>query len=247
MKCPTCGKTVKRGQLTCAFCGAMTGEPTPKVSAAGPGDFRPPASRENKPTLARDVATEEREWPSFETMEEEGLPESGEDAPHAPGPTAAQQPKPPAWVRFISPLFFVLLFLITQFWLRDSDRSSPTRSEQPVETQPSLRQGIFASEIPDGQPIERRTVFSLHDDRQIVFVSTWRGSPSGHSYSVNWYSPDAAQHPSSFASTNESAGGAEFSVICTLQLNSALPLGEWRVEVTQDEEIVSRYAFRLND
>jgi hypothetical protein len=177
----------------------------------------------------------------------EEAPEIPELEANAPQEAEAPPPKPPAWVRFISPLFFLALFLVTQYWLRDSERPQPDRPERAAESQPTLRQGAFAGELPQGRAVATRTVFSLQGDRQIVFISSWRGSPRGHSYEVEWHAPDGAAHPSSNVVANTAPGGEGFSVIATLELNAALPLGEWRVEVSQDEEIVSRFAFRLNE
>ena len=245
MKCPTCGKTVNKDQPVCAFCGAMTGGPAAIPSATQSGEFHPPSFEQKKPPRVGEPGPEAQDRPVLETPE--GAEEFPELAPDAPQESESPQPKPPAWVRFVSPLFFVVLFLVTQFWLRDSDRSSPPGSEQTAESGPTLRQGTFAAEIPDGRAAETRTVFSLRDDRQIVFVSSWRGSPRGHSYEVEWHSPDGAAHPSSNVVASTAPGGEGFSVIATLEMTPALPLGEWRVEVSQDEEIVSRFAFRLNE
>ncbi|MBI3933656.1 MAG: hypothetical protein HY316_03130 [Acidobacteria bacterium] len=242
MKCPTCGKGLKKGQAVCAFCGALAGEPGSKASATKPGDFHPPSFEEKKTPPVREIATEEHEWPAFETMEEESHPER---APDTPEQSAPAHPKPPAWVRLISPLFFILVFLVTQFWLRDSE---PPRS---ADSQPVLRQAGFSENIPDiqgaGQPASRKTVFSRQENRQIIFFSTWNGSPSGHKYSVVWHSPDGATHRSSQVSAKSLSGGRQFSVIATLLLEPSLPVGQWRVEVSQDGREAGRYTFQLTE
>jgi len=173
MKCPTCGKTVNKGQPVCAFCGAMTGGPAAIPSATQSGEFHPPSFEQKKPPRVGEPGPEAQDRPILETPE--GAEEFPELAPDAPQESESPQPKPPAWVRYVSPLFFVVLFLVTQFWLRDSDRSSPPGSEQTAESGPTLRQGTFAAEIPDGRTAETRTVFSLRDDRQIVFVRLGAG------------------------------------------------------------------------
>src|SRR3972149_2153333 len=58
MKCVTCGKTVKKGEAVCAFCGAMTGEPAPKAAATQPGEFHLPTLTEKKSTPAKEHPTE---------------------------------------------------------------------------------------------------------------------------------------------------------------------------------------------
>ena len=239
MKCPTCGKAVKKGQAVCTVCGAMTGGPTPKSSAAKPSEFHPPSIEEKKFPTVGDRAAEEHERPPLEPMEDASHPELSPDTPEQSAPA---RPTPPAWVRFISPLFFILVFLATQFWLRDSE---PSRSPRPEDSQPVLRQAEFAGDVPDGQAVETRTTFSLQDDQQIVFISTWGGSPRGHSYAVEWYSPGGATHPSSNVLANTAPEGGGFSVIATLELDASLPLGEWHVEVSQDGKVVSQYIFRL--
>ena len=242
MKCPTCGKAVRKGEPVCSNCGAMAPGAAPAVSASRSQEFQLPSLKELKKSPQREPgpAPEERGWPALDTLEEE-------ETPHAPAEEAAPRPKPPAWVRFISPLFFVVLFLVTQFWLRDSGRPNREAGEGAEASQPTLRQGGFTGEIPEGRMVETRTVFSLESDRQIVFVSTWRGSPDSHSYSVEWYSPDGTAHSYSDVTPRAAPGGDGFSIIATMDLETSLPLGEWRAEVSQDEEIVSRYAFRLNE
>jgi hypothetical protein len=212
----------------------------PEVLVSQPQGFQIPSLKELKksPRTEPALEPEERGWPPFDTLEEE-VP------PRAPAEEAAPRPKPPAWVRFISPLFFVVLFLVTQFWLRDSGRPRRDLPGGSGASQPTLREGGFTGEIPEGRMVETRTVFSLENDRQIVFVSTWSGSPGGHSYSVEWYSPDGGAHSYSDVAPSAAPGGEGFLIIATMDLDASLSLGEWRAEVSQDEEIVSRYAFRL--
>jgi hypothetical protein len=218
----------------------MTASAAPKASAARTGELQLPSLKGLKKSLSNEPEPKERDWPVLDAPEEEAAPE-------APADTVTPQPKPPAWVRFISPLFFVVLFLVAQFWLRDSGRPRTDRSEGAAESSPTLRQGGFAGEIPQGRAVETRTEFSLQEDRQIVFVSTWRGSPEGHDYSVEWFSPDGTAHSYSDVVPRTSPGGDGFSLIASLELDFSLPLGEWRAEISQDDEIVSRYAFRLNE
>lgn len=241
MKCPTCGKAVKKGQSVCTVCGALADEPTPKSSAAKPGEFHPPSLEEKKRPAVGELAAEEHEWLPFEPMRDESHPELPADWPERSAPA---RPTPPAWVRFIAPLFFVLVFLATQFWLRDSELSRPPR---PADSQPVLRQAEFAGDVPHGRTTESRTIFSLQDDQQIVFISRWGGSPRGHSYAVEWHSPGGATYPSQNVRANTAPEGGGFSVIATLGLDAALPLGEWHVEVSQDEKVVSQYTFRLEE
>lgn len=240
MKCPTCGKPVKRGQSICSFCGAMVAEATPKSPAAKPSDFHPPSFEEKNPPPGGKFETEEQEWPSFETMEGKSPtvaePSTAEKAPPA-------RPAAPAWVRLISPLFFILIALAMQYWVRNSD--------SPADSQPVLRDAGFSASVPSaqdaGQSVSRKTNFSLKDDRQVVFFSTWSGTPAGHSYSVVWHSPDGGTRRSSQTFTRSQSGGRQFSYVATLMLGSSLPLGQWRLELSQDREVVSRYTFQLQE
>ena len=240
MKCPTCGKPVKRGQATCPFCGAMAGEATPKSAAAKPSDFHPPSFEEKKAQPGGGPEAGQQEWPTFETMEEQSPPVA---EPSTPGKAPPARPAPPPWVRLISPLFFILVALAMQYWVRNSD--------SPADSQPTLRDAGFSSSVPNaqdaGQPVSRKINFSLKDDRQVVFFSTWSGAPAGHSYSVVWNSPDGGTRRSSQTFTRAQSGGRQFSYIASLMLGPSLPLGQWRADVSQDREVVSRYTFQLQE
>lgn len=247
MKCPTCKKTVRRGQTVCAFCGALVGEPPPPSYVTKQDTFQAPTFERQRGPVVREPAMEESDWPVFGPMVE-GERESPAEPGEEPGtPSAPARPTPPAWVRLISPIFFILVFVVAQYWLRESEQSRPSRSEQPAETQPVLRQGGFVSELPEGHTVQPRTVFSRQDDPRIIFISTWRGSPRGHSYDVEWQSPAGTTRPSASVQASTQPGGRGFSVIATLNLDSSLPAGLWRVEVSQDNRVVSRYSFQLKE
>ena len=240
MKCPTCGKPVKRGQATCPFCGALAGGATLTSPAAKPSDFHPPSFEEKKAQPGGGPEASQQEWPTFETMEEQSPPvaepSTAEKAPPA-------RPAPPAWVRLISPLFFILIALAMQYWVRNSNN--------PADDQPVLRDAGFSASVPSAQDaaqtVSRKSVFSIKNDRQVVFFSTWSGAPAGHSYSVVWHSPDGGTRRSSQVFTRAQSAGQQFSYIASLMLGPALPLGQWRVDLSQDREVVSRYTFQLQE
>ena len=240
MKCPTCGKPVKRGQATCPFCGALAGGATLTSPAAKPSDFHPPSFEEKKAQPGGGPEASQQEWPTFETMEEQSPPVA---EPSTPGKAPPARPAPPAWVRLISPLFFILIALAMQYWVRNSNNSA--------DDQPVLRDAGFSASVPSaqdaGQTVSRKSVFSIKNDRQVVFFSTWSGAPAGHSYSVVWHSPDGGTRRSSQVFTRAQSAGQQFSYIASLMLGPALPLGQWRVDLSQDREVVSRYTFQLQE
>jgi len=245
MKCPTCGRPVKQGQAICQFCGAMVGGPAVKASAAKPDEFRPPVFEEETSPSNSDRPPDKyakHDEPVFAPAEEESPAES---ATEASLPSSPPRPAPPAWVRLVSPLFFFLVFLATQFWLRDS----PSPPDNPAP--PNLREAGFTESLPEADPFRRpvrlKSDFSLKDNRRVVFFSSWSGSRGSHEYTVDWHSPDGATHRSSQVIVQPPTADKSFSVLAVLVLEPLFPLGVWRAEVSRDGRRLGSYTFRLRE
>lgn len=245
MKCPTCGRTVKQGQSICQYCGAMVGGLAAKTSAGKPDEFRPPVFDAKAPPATSDHTPDQHEMadePVFGQAEEGS---SAESATESSLPSSPPRPAPPAWVRLVAPLFFFLVFLATQFWLRDSP--SPPDTPEP----PNLRQAGFTESLPGEDPLRRpvrlKSDFSLKDNRRVVFISSWRESRGSHQYTVDWRSPDGATHRSSQVIVQPPSADRSFTVLAVLVLEPLFPLGVWRAEISQDGQRLGSFTFRLRE
>jgi hypothetical protein len=246
---------LKNGQTICSYCGALAdaGSSRPTVRPSGlqppafPSSTPPPVP--TKPTVFEDIRPakveeiddqigERREaWPDAESpmgMPAPRIP-SGEPQP----PTTAL-PKPPGWVRLVTPIFYVLIFLALQYWMRNSQRENADHA-------PALQTSAICERVEKGQPIGPKSVFSKGEDRQVTFVSTWSGDHEGHRYEIAWHSPDSATLSASPAITPTSPSHDEFTVAATLPLGPSLATGLWRVTISQDGHDVGASSFQLVD
>jgi len=193
MKCPTCGKSAKQGQEVCSNCGALVAD----MSSLKKSNLRTPDMEELRRAVLRKLAPATPEtkppaaptgMPTMEEAEEDFEPEAMEPTPAPSGPP---QPAPPPWVRWISPIFFLLVFFVVQFWLRDS-RQVPQSDSEPV-----LRQVVLCESVSGGRAVNPKTAFSVREDRQVVLFGRWQGDPEGHSFVLRVYAPDGTRRTDS--------------------------------------------------
>jgi len=242
MTCPTCGKSAKPGQQVCSHCGALITD----LSSVKTSDLRTPDVEEFRRAVPRKLAPATPQAPhptgptATPTMEEEEDfgPEEMESAPE---PSGTPQPAPPPWVRWISPIFFLLVFFVLQFWLRDS-RRVPGDSAQPV-----LRQAVLCESVSGGRPINPKTVFSLREDRQVTLFGRWEGDPEDHSFVLRVYAPDGTRRTDPAVRVSAAASGGDFITEVAFALEPPMPLGQWRVELLVDLERVARLDFDLKE
>jgi hypothetical protein len=142
-------------------------------------------------------------------------------------------------MRWVSPLFFLIVFVAMQYWVRDTPRQQRTATSQPA-----LVDGGICETISGGVPAGRKSVISLRSDGQVCFFAMWRGNPEEHSYSARWIAPDGRERPGPDLVLTP-RGSREFTLSAARILEPTLPLGIWRIELFQDEEPVARYNFRL--
>jgi hypothetical protein len=253
MKCPTCGESIKKGQAVCSFCGALASPETPQPTlrqsgmqppalpraSSPPAPPQPAAFEEIRPATMEEIGEDQQPWPEVGFPSDLPVPESRPAAP-ASSPMGAGRRTPPAWTRLIAPLFYVLVFLALQFWMRDTQREDAGRP-------PVLQTAGTCEQVVNGQPTRPKSVFSKREDRQVVFFSTWRGSPAEHQYAVRWRSPDGATINASPAPTVTSASGREFTVEAKLPIEPSRATGLWRAEVLQDSKTMATSSFELAD
>ena len=244
MRCPTCGRGVRRDQELCSFCGAFLRE---AYLAEGKGGviFAGPeqSTAMQKPTFPSVGMPE----PEFEEIEPEEFPPAEgpfKASPKAP-PAAPPPPARPALsglLRLLFPLLFILIPLLN-FLLRDT----PLRL-QPDE-RPVLQQALFCENIAQGRPVNPKTVFFLRQNQRVVLYTRWSGSRGNNSYTFRWYTPEGNLLPASSSVTRFQLGQADdsFSTYAFLPLNVGMPLGRWRVAIEVDQVVQSQPTFELRE
>ena len=173
--------------------------------------------------------------------EEAGEPESAWPLPEAESrvPAPQRRPQPSLLFRLLLPLIFLLIPLFNYlFW--DSPANPWSRQ------QPELEQAVFCEGIRDGLPVNTKSVFSLRNDRQVVFHGRWRGSRTAHTFSLRWFTPEGNPYKTT-AALRYALGRDEFSTHTALPLEAGMSLGEWRVEVSSDQKVVARLSFQLQE
>jgi hypothetical protein len=164
-----------------------------------------------------------------------------EEMESAPAPSGTPQPAPPPWVRWISPIFFLLVFFVLQFWLRDA-RRVPGDSAQPV-----LRQAVLCESVSGGRAVNPKTVFSLREDRQVALFGRWEGDPENHSFVLRVYAPDGTRRTDPAVRVSAGESRRDFAAEAAFALEPSMPLGQWRVEFLVDLERVARLRFELRE
>ena len=249
MKCPTCGKWLKKGQAICPYCGALadagSSQPTIRQSGLQPPAFpsaTPPAVP-TKPTVFEDIRPakveeiddeigERREaWPDAESPL--GMP-APPISTRQPLPPTTARPKPPGWVRLVAPIFYVLIFLALQFWMRNSRRESADRTPK-----------VHATALCAGSCDNPKSVFSKKEDIQVVFLSTWTGEKDGHRFEIVWHSPDNKNLPGTPEFGPSTSDDADFVVTARLPIGPSLPIGLWRTEISLDGRRAAAMSFQL--
>lgn len=92
---------------------------------------------------------------------------------------------------------------------------------------------------------EERTIFSRIDDREVVVLFQWNGTPGAHKLVAQWRSPDGGQ--TSNSTIDYQAREARFGAYWTMPLTPSTPLGAWSVEVTVDGQPGGRMSFEVAD
>jgi hypothetical protein len=241
MNCPTCGKSVRHGQQVCSYCGALIAD----LGSAKKSGLRTPELEKLQRAVLRKLApaTPGAGPPEMPTAapemeeEEEFKPEEVEPAPARSG---TPQPTPPPWMRWVSPIFFLIVFFVLQFWLRNPE-PVPRDTAQPV-----LRQAVLCESVSEGRPLGPKTAFSLRADRQVTLFGRWEGDPANHSFTLRVYAPDGTRRTDPAVRVTPE-GRQGFTTEVAFALEPSLPLGQWRVELMLDLERAARLPFELRE
>ena len=100
------------------------------------------------------------------------------------------------------------------------------------------RDGVFALS-------EERTVFSRVNDREVVVLFRWEGTPGPHRLVALWRSPDGSS--TSTSTLDYMAKDRRFGAAWPMVLGSATALGMWSVEATVDGQPAGRLTFEVRD
>ncbi|MBI4442892.1 MAG: hypothetical protein HY649_05905 [Acidobacteria bacterium] len=241
MRCPTCGKKIGRGELACSYCGAMAStdawQKKPAAEPAAQG-----AKESSWEAILQQLGQpREQQSEAAEAEEEAAETESAWPLPEAESrvPAPQRRPQPSLLFRLLLPLIFLLIPLFNYlFW--DSP-ANPWSNQKP-----ELEQALFCEGIRDGLPVNAKSVFSLQNDRQVVFHGRWRGSRMAHTFSLRWFTPEGNPYKTT-AALRYALGRDEFSTHTALPLEAGMSLGEWRAEVSSDQEVVARLTFQLQE
>jgi len=248
MRCPTCNRRVPGGQDTCTACGAFVSNAY--LGRAGGGLVIPPDIRKppdvSKPTDVRKPALERPQYGFPSESAEPDVEEirdvlEQEESPPPPQPGQPETPPPPKYaglLRILFPLIFILIPLVNLLV-----RNSPFGADE----RPVLQETQFFESVSAGEFSNPKTSFSRSQDERVVVFARWTGARGGHEYSFRWLTPEGNALPdtSSVTRFQFGSGEEEFSAYALLPLRDELPLGEWRVEVTVDGDVVAQPAFQL--
>lgn len=233
MRCPTCSKRIGKDEQVCSYCGGLVAVPASQEEPAS----GPPVLKEGEspwetvfgPRQVMESEVEEAEEPASAPP-----PEAG-----SPPPSPPARPQLPLLFRLLLPLIFLLIPLFNfLFW--DSP-ANPWARPKPV-----LQQAVLCEGIRQDLPVNPKSVFSLRRDRQIAFYSRWSGSRAAHAFSLRWFTPEGNLHKTT-ALLRYRLGKEEFSSYAALPLEAGMSLGEWRVEVSSDQQFVARLRFQLQE
>ncbi len=205
------------------------------VIAAGE---RGPAFEEFQPPAAEPAPSAKPRWP----LEPAPPAEAPESESQPAGPQAQRLPAPPPWTRWVTSVFFLVVFFALQYWLRNS----PQPAQQSA-SQPTLTDGGFCEAISEGSPRGVKREFSVRRDGQVVFFGIWRGDRAEHTYSIRFVAPDGTERRDSSPTISSRGASGGFLVSAVLILDPSMPLGMWRAELLQDRTFIARYSFELRE
>jgi hypothetical protein len=250
MRCPTCGRGVRKGQDTCSFCGAFVANAylgkagggliappdLPRMTTAqpktAPPEFPMPSGDPHRPASPS--------LPDLDDLDDLG-PEQEPQA-HRPEPTPPQrqqQPKYAGLLRILFPLIFILIPLFNLLV-----RNSPLSFGE----KPAMQETQFYENVAAGQFSGPQMVFSLSQHERVVLVARWTGPRGRHEYAFRWHTPDGNVLPNTSTVVRFQLGGDDgFSAYSVLPLKPGLPLGTWRVEVAVDSEVQAQPTFELRE
>ncbi len=268
MRCITCKNKIQPGQTACSFCGAMaesSGTLRGSPSRAGSGS---PSSVSRREALSRARALMEELKqsgtfasespaqradrgrtlsPGREEAEEFGgmnFPEMEPGMEEESADEQPRQPPPPAWTRWIFPLFLIIYFAF-QYFSRDLQQFIWIGSH------PALQSMVLCEEIVDGEPVNPATVFPVSENDRLTVMARWTGSPRGSDFTLRWTAPGGDQRESKAVllpqPDDPQPDDEEFITYGITRLRSSTPRGEWLVEILLDGEVAGEQAFQIQD
>ena len=92
---------------------------------------------------------------------------------------------------------------------------------------------------------DERSVFNRTDDREVVVLFRWSGTPGAHKLIAQWRSPDGGL--TSNSAVDYQARDPQFGAYWTLPLTPSTPLGLWSIEATVDGLPAGRFTFEVTD
>ncbi|HUR20488.1 MAG TPA: hypothetical protein VMZ90_06745, partial [Vicinamibacterales bacterium] len=92
---------------------------------------------------------------------------------------------------------------------------------------------------------DERSVFNRTDDREVVVLFRWGGTPGAHKLIAQWRSPDGGMTSNSVV--DYQAKDPRFGAYWTLPLTPSTPLGSWSIEATVDGLPAGRFTFEVTD
>ena len=92
---------------------------------------------------------------------------------------------------------------------------------------------------------DERSVFNRSDDREVVVLFRWSGTPGAHKLIAQWRSPDGGL--TSNSAVDYQARESRFGAYWTLPLTPSTPLGQWSIEATVDGLPAGRFTFEVTD
>ncbi|HEX5215888.1 MAG TPA: trypsin-like peptidase domain-containing protein [Vicinamibacterales bacterium] len=90
-----------------------------------------------------------------------------------------------------------------------------------------------------------RSVFNRTDDKQVIVLFQWEGTPGAHKLIAQWRSPDGGL--TSNSAIDYQAAAARFGAYWTMPITATMSLGIWSVEATVDGVPAGRFSFEITD